>query len=116
RALEGSKNLATAHLLEGGIASTPEESLERVCEIAMEAKLYGECVRYYPFILGAQPVRLLDLAAFYAAIANEGARPSPHAIEAIEQDGRIIYRTAGAPALIGSADPGIFYQLKAMLQ
>ena len=32
-------------------------------------------MRYYPFVLGAQPVRLIDLAAFYAAIANEGAAP-----------------------------------------
>ena len=41
----------------------------------MEAKIYTDCVRYYPFVLGAQPVRMIDLAAFYAAVANEGARP-----------------------------------------
>ena len=51
----------------------------------MEAQIYKECVRYYPFVLGAQPVRLIDLAAFYAAIANEGVRPAPHVIETIEQ-------------------------------
>ena len=49
----------------------------RVCELALEAQIYVECVRYYPFVLGAQPVRLIDLAAFYAAIANEGVRPAP---------------------------------------
>ena len=70
----------------------------------MEAQLYTECVRYYPFVLGAQPVRLIDLAAFYAAIANEGARPSPHAIESIEQDGRTVYRHA-ADAGVRSARP-----------
>ena len=32
----------------------------------------------YPFVLGAQPVRMIDLAAFYAAVANEGALPQPH--------------------------------------
>ncbi len=47
----------------------------------MEAQIYRECVRYYPFVLGAQPVRPIDLAAFYAAIANEGVRPAPHVIE-----------------------------------
>src|SRR5262249_62333232 len=80
RALENSRNLATVNLLDGGIDSTPERSLDRVCELALEAQLYSECVHYYPFVLGAQPVRLIDLAAFYAAIANEGARPKPHAI------------------------------------
>src|SRR5919202_6252883 len=91
RALENSKNLVTARLLDGAIDSDPERSLQRVCELAMEAQLYLECVRYYPFVLGAQPVRLIDLAAFYAAIANEGARPTPYATEAIEQDGNTIY-------------------------
>src|SRR5207249_6339591 len=110
------KNRVTARLLDGGIKSDPEQSLERVCEIAMEAQLYGECVRYYPFVLGAQPVRLLDLVALYAAIANEGARPPPHAIDSIEQNGLVIYRHQGKPSLIGSADPAAFYQLKTMLQ
>jgi len=116
RALENSKNRVTARLLDGGIKSSPEESLERVCEIALEAQLYGECVRYYPFVLGAQPVRMVDLAAFYAAIANEGARPSPHAIDSIEQNGLVIYRHETKPTGIGSADPAAFYQLKTMLQ
>jgi penicillin-binding protein 1A len=116
RALENSKNQVTARLLDGGIKSSPEESLDRVCEIAMEAQLYGECVRYYPFVLGAQPVRMIDLAAFYAAVANEGARPAPHAIDSIEQNGLVLYRHDAKLAWIGSADPGTFYQLKTMLQ
>ena len=75
RALENSRNLATVHLLDGGIEKKPEASLNRLCELAVEAQIYRECVRYYPFVLGAQPVRPIDLAAFYAAIANEGLRP-----------------------------------------
>ena len=70
RALENSRNLATAHLLDGGIEDKPEASLDRLCELAQEALIYRECLRYYPFVLGAQPVRPVDLAAFYAAIAN----------------------------------------------
>src|SRR5919202_3793413 len=85
RALENSKNLVTARLLDGAISSSPEQSLKRVCELAVEAQLYVECEPYYPFVLGAQPVRALDLAAFYAAIANEGARPSPYVLESVEQ-------------------------------
>jgi membrane carboxypeptidase/penicillin-binding protein len=117
RALENSRNLATVNLLDGGIDSSPERSLDRVCELAMEAQIYSECVRYYPFVLGAQPVRVVDLAAFYAAIANEGARPKPHAIAAVEQDGRTVWRddTLG-PTWLGSADRAAFYQLKSMLQ
>ena len=72
QALEHSRNLATVRLLDGGIESKPEASLDRLCALAMEAQIYRECVRYYPFVLGAQPVRPIDLAAFYAAIANEG--------------------------------------------
>jgi membrane carboxypeptidase/penicillin-binding protein len=74
-ALERSRNLATVRLLDGGIESKPEASLDRVCELAIEARIYRECARYYPFVLGAQPVRPVDLAAFYATIANEGRRP-----------------------------------------
>ena len=115
-ALENSRNLATAHLLDGGIAKAPEDSLDKVCAIAMEAQLYAQCLRYYPFVLGAQPLRIIDLAAFYAAIAKEGMRPSPHAIESIEQNGKVIYRNTAAPVEIGGGDPATFYQLKTMLQ
>ncbi|MBM1174168.1 penicillin-binding protein 1A [Microvirga arabica] len=117
RALENSKNLVTARLLDGAIETRPEESLERVCELALEAQLYLECTPHYPFVLGAQPVRMLDLAAFYAAIANEGAMPVPHAIEAVEQGGQVIYGRKARPLTrLGSADAAAFYQLKSMLQ
>jgi penicillin-binding protein 1A len=117
RALENSRNLATVGLLDGGIESTPELSLDRVCELAQEAQIYAECLHVYPVVLGAQPVRMLDLAAFYAAIANEGARPTPHAIASVEQDGRTVYRDdTKAPIWLGSADRVAFYQLKSMLE
>ncbi len=116
RALELSRNLATANLLEGAIDITPTLSLDRVCALAMEAQIYRDCARYYPFVLGSQPVRPIDLAAFFAAIANEGVRPTPHTIAAIEQDGKMIYRHPATSARIGSADGVAFYQLKTMLQ
>ena len=115
--LEFSKNLVTARLLQGGIAPKAPASLKRVCEIALEAQIYAECEPYYPFVLGAQPVRMLDLAGFYAAVANEGARPAPYALESVERDGKPLYtRAAREPARIGSADRIAFYQLKTMLQ
>ncbi|MGE5366628.1 MAG: penicillin-binding transpeptidase domain-containing protein, partial [Betaproteobacteria bacterium] len=117
RGLENSINVVTAHLLDGGISDSPEKSLDAVCATAVAAKIYSECVRYYPFVLGAQPVRMIDLAAFYAAVANEGALPQPHGIDSIEENGRTVYEYPKTPLpLIGAADHASFYQLKTMLQ
>src|SRR5262249_42695756 len=56
-------------------------------------------------------------AAFYAAIANEGLRPSPHVVESIERNGTTIYRhDPKSSATIASVDRPAFYQLKTMLQ
>jgi penicillin-binding protein 1A len=117
RGLENSVNLVTAHLLADGIGDDPEKSLAQVCATAMAAKIYKECIRYYPFVLGAQPVRMIDLAAFYAAVANEGALPKVHAIDSIEADGKMVFQYPNAPLpFIGAADRTSFYQLKTMLQ
>src|SRR5205823_7611435 len=43
-ALENSRNLATVHLLTGGIEDSPEASLNRLCRLALEAQIYRECV------------------------------------------------------------------------
>ena len=118
RGLENSVNIVTAHLLEGGIETDPEKSLDDICATAVAAKIYTDCVRYYPFVLGAQPVRMIDLAAFYAAVANEGARPQPHAIDSIEVGGRTVYQYPNTPppTIGAAADHTSFYQLKTMLQ
>lgn len=117
RGLEFSKNLVTARLLQGGIAPKAPASLKRVCEIALEAQIYAECEPYYPFVLGAQPVRMLDLAGFYAAVANEGARPTPYTLESVDKNGKTVFtHAAKEPVRIGSADRIAFYQLKTMLQ
>jgi penicillin-binding protein 1A len=116
RALENSRNLATVHLLEGGIEGTPEASLDRLCKLALEARIYRECMRYYPFVLGAQPVRPIDLAAFYAAIANEGMRPSPYVVDSIERDGGVVFHHERQLVRIDSIDSAAFYQLKSMMQ
>ena len=119
RALENSRNLATVRLLDGGIEKKPEASLNRLCDLAVEAQIYRECVRYYPFVLGAQPVRPIDLAAFYAAIANEGLRPAP-SCDRIRSSAmaRPIYRhdQKSRRARSASVDRAAFYQLKTMMQ
>ena len=117
RALENSRNLATVHLLDGGIEKKPEASLNRLCDLAVEAQIYRECVRYYPFVLGAQPVRPIDLAAFYAAIANEGLRPVPH-VRGFHRSRRTndLSHQQTASRTISSVDRAAFYQLKTMMQ
>jgi penicillin-binding protein 1A len=116
RAIENSRNLATVHLLDGGIESKPEASLKRLCDLALEAQIYRECMPYYPFVLGAQPVRPVDLAAFYATIATEGMRPVPYLVESIEHDGMAIYRHQQTALPVQSVDHAAFYQLKSMMQ
>jgi membrane carboxypeptidase/penicillin-binding protein len=117
RALENSKNLVTARLLDGGIDKDPTRSLQLVCELATEARVYGECMKNYPFVLGAQALRMIDLAAFYAAIANEGLRVTPYAIDAIEQNGRPVYRhRTPTPTYMAGGDRVAFYQLRTILE
>jgi membrane carboxypeptidase/penicillin-binding protein len=116
--LEHSVNMITAHLLDGGIDADPEQSLDDVCATAVAAKIYTDCVRYYPFVLGAQPVHMINLAAFYAAVADGGVRPQPHAIDSIEKEGKTAFAYPKEPVFprIGAADAASFYQLKTILQ
>jgi penicillin-binding protein 1A len=117
RALENSKNLVTARLLDGGIDKDPTKSLEQICALALQAKIYPECMRNYPFVLGAQSLRMIDLAAFYAAIVNEGLRVTPYAIDSIEQNGHAVYKhQAGAPVMMAGGDRAAFYQLRTILE
>src|SRR5712675_70557 len=115
-ALARSRNLATVNLLKGGIDTNPSASFERICALALELQIYKQCSQYYPFVLGAQATRPIDLALFYATIANEGTRPTPFAIESIEQEGAALYRHSAESTSISAADAASFYQLKAMLQ
>jgi penicillin-binding protein 1A len=117
KALENSRNLVTARLLDGAIDKSPRNSLYQICEMAEEAHVYTECTRRYPIILGAQAVRMIDLAPFYAAIASEGAYRQPYAIESIEQKGRSVYKhPAGEPTWLAGGDRIAFYQLRSMLE
>jgi penicillin-binding protein 1A len=84
----------------------------------MATKIYTNCLRYYPFVLGAQPARMINLAAFYAAIAQEGVRPQPHSIDSIEADGQTLYEFPKNPdaSQVTPADRASYYQLKTILQ
>ena len=116
RGLEFSRNLVTANLLEGGIDADPRQSLAQVCELALDAQVYHECIPYYPFILGAQPARLIDMAAFYAAVATEGRRPTPYSVLSVEQNGKVLYSHAPEIKWLAGGDRPAFFQLRYMLQ
>jgi membrane carboxypeptidase/penicillin-binding protein len=117
RALENSKNLVTARLLDGGIDKDPSKSLEQICDLALQAKIYPECIKNYPFVLGAQSLRMINLAAFYAAVVNEGQRVTPYSIDSIEKGGHAVYKhQAGAPVMMAGGDRAAFYQLRTILE
>jgi len=116
RGLENSRNLVTANLLDGGIDPEPSQSLARVCELTIDAQIYHDCVAYYPFVLGAQPARLIDMAAFYAAVATEGRRPAPYGIESVDQNGRTVYTHTPDAKWLALGDRPSFFQLRTMLQ
>ena len=54
--------------------------------------------------------------AFYAAIANEGKRPTPHVIEQITQDGREVYKADEDAEAAAGVDPAAVFQLRTLLQ
>jgi membrane carboxypeptidase/penicillin-binding protein len=117
RALENSKNLVTARLLDGAIDKDPSQSLDQICALAMEAKIYPECIKNYPFVLGAQPLRMIDLARFYASIANEGLQVTPYSIDSIEQNGHAVYkRQTPPPHYLADGDRAAFFQLRTILE
>ncbi len=117
RALEQSKNIVTARLLDGAVDKEPPRSLEMVCNLAVEAGIYKECMKNYPFVLGAQALRMIDLAGFYASIASEGQKVTPYAIDSIEQDGKPVYRRrVAAPHYLANGDRAAFFQLRSILE
>ena len=95
RGLENSVNVVTAHLLDGGISADPEKSLDQVCATAVAAKIYADCVRYYPFVLGAQPVRMIDLAAVLCRGRQRGraAEAACHRIRS-KPDGQTVFQVS----------------------
>ncbi len=91
RAVEQSLNLPTARIM-SQLGSSPREGLAYVQDITKRLGLYEETVKYYPWVLGAQPVRLLDLALAYATVANDGLKPQAHFFDRIESNGQVVYQ------------------------
>lgn len=111
-AVEQSLNLPTARIMTE-LGNTPAEGLDYIRGITQELGIYPQPIRVYPFVLGAQPARLIDMAVAYATIANIGLKPTPHFIDSIEKDGKIVYeRPRFSLQPINSVDRVSFYQIR----
>lgn len=137
RAIERSLNLPTVRLMatmtpspNGG--DDPTRALDYIRQITHEIGIYQNPARLYPFVLGAQPVRLLDMAVAYATIANIAApiagncpmclKPVPQFVQSIEQNGQMIYDRPLESAeftsrqSVASLDRVSIYQMRRILE
>ncbi len=115
RAVEQSLNLPTVRMM-SELGRTPTEGLDYVRAVTQELGIYSAPDRHYPFVLGAQPARLIDMALAYATIANDGLKPSVHFIESIEDAGKMLYqRPRFNLQQVPSVDRVAFYQMRRIL-
>lgn len=101
QAVEKSLNLPTARVM-AKLFPTPTQGLDYIRGITQEVGIYDNPIRIYPFVLGAQPTRLIDMVSAYAMISNVTApynpgcplclKPVPHFIDSVAQDGKIIWK------------------------
>ncbi len=102
-----------------GLDDSAEQGLDRVCDArdGSSSSTENACA-YYPFVLGAPAVRLIDPAAFYAG-DRQRRRAAPAPCDRNDRTGRP--HNLPARSACGVLDrprrPGAsFYQLKSMLQ
>lgn len=121
--LEYSNNQVTARLLYEPEMGGPVRALDSIRNLCKEVRLCQgrEPVRFYPFIIGAQEVRLIDLASFYSTIANEGIRAAPFFVESITKNGQEIFTMKGDNfrsnlLQIQSVRKETFHEMKSLLQ
>lgn len=116
RAVEQSLNLPTARVM-AELGRSPTEGLDYIRGITQELGIYKQAQRYYPFVLGAQPARLIDIAVAYATIANIGLKPNVYFFDSIEENGRPVYqRPRFNPQPLPSVDRVSFFQLRRILE
>lgn len=118
QAIEQSLNRPTARIMGAlGPPGNPAAGLDYIQGITKELGIYKETERYYPFILGAQPARLIDMAVAYATIANDGLKPTPQFIDKLVKDGQVVYeRPRFNLNPMRSVDRVAFYQLRRILE
>ncbi len=119
QAIEKSLNKPTARIMAAmGSPGNPAEGLDYVQGVTKELGIYKNTVRVYPFVLGAQPARLIDMAVAYATVANDGYKPTPQFVDKLEKDGQVVYRRPRGQleALPSFPDRVPFYQLRRILE
>lgn len=115
RALEQSRNLATAHIMKA-------VGLEPIRNLAKEMGLYENPIPYYPFILGAQPTTLLRMVTGYSMIANQGNIVSPQFLtEVTDKSNRKLFNvnqvlTGNWNRQLQNADRESLYQVRSVMQ
>lgn len=120
RAVEQSINVPTARMMRD-MLETPAKGLDYIGEVTRLMGIYEKPEHYYPFILGTQGARVIDMARAYATIANDGLMPTPHFIEGIEDNGKTVPVGTGSElkAVPSSAqvkiDRASFYQMRRIL-
>ncbi|NJL25446.1 MAG: glycosyl transferase, partial [Calothrix sp. SM1_5_4] len=129
QAVEKSLNLPTARIMAcigGQVASEraraascndPTAGLDYIRAVTQDLGIYKDPIRVYPFVLGAQPTRLIDMVSAYATVANLGFRPTVHFLDEIERDGKVLYkRPRFSLEQVKSIDRVAFYQLRRILE
>lgn len=124
--IEQSLNIPTGRIM-ASMANTPTEGLDYIEGIAQELGIYKHPIRVYPFVLGAQPARLIDMATAYATIVNIAATPNsvcpmcmkpvPYFIDSIDQDGKRIYSPPRFDLQpVNSLDRVAIYQIRRIME
>lgn len=115
-AIEKSLNLPTARIA-AALGDTPAEGLDYVRGVAQSVGIYKSTERYFPFVLGAQDARVIDMAVAYATIANLGLKPTPQYIERIVKDDQVIYNRPRFQLQAAPLEERVsFYQLRNILE
>jgi len=115
QAVEQSLNLPTVRIA-SEMGANPTDGLDYIRGVTQELGIYDKPIRYYPFVLGAQPTRLIDMVTAYATIANIGLKPTPHFIDSIEENGKLVYQRPRFDLQKLSVDRVSFYQIRHILE
>jgi membrane carboxypeptidase/penicillin-binding protein len=131
-AVENSLNRPTVYIT-SKMAQTPQQGLDWVRAVTEDFGMYNNPQRNYPFPLGAQPARLLDMVVAYATIANVSlpatkdcagekpvclVKPAPHFVDSVEQAGQTIWARDEKTNLtpIHSVDRVSLFQMRRILE
>ncbi len=124
QAIEMSLNLPTIRIMTHLGRNAPE-GLDYVRALTQELGIYKATERCYPFVLGSQPARLIDLAVAYATVANSALadsqyaelKPVPRFFDTVAEEGReVVPQPRYNRQVTPSIDSVAYYQLRRILE